>query len=195
MYCERPNLRKIVGSLLASVLSVVSLGAVSVMIMGCTHSLSATSGSTEAASTPAPVSLGQSLPLSVRLKVGDQIILLEVAQTPEQQQMGLMHRTSLASDRGMVFPFSPARRVGFWMQNVLINLDMVFVRAGKIVAIESQVPPCTAEPCAIYGPDALVDQVIELRGGRASELGIKVGDHLIVEPYPSNSAIAPSSKP
>lgn len=195
MYCGRLNLRGMVSSLLASALSVVSLGAVSVMLMGCTNPMSAASGAPETASPPASVSLGQSLPLSAEVKVSDQIILLEVAQTPAQQQMGLMYRTSLAGDRGMVFPFSPARRVGFWMKNVSINLDMVFVRAGKIVAIESQVPPCTAEPCAVYGPDALVDQVVELRGGRAAELGIKVGDRFVVGPKPSSSAIAPSSKP
>jgi uncharacterized protein len=164
-----------------SAFSVLSLGIVSIVLMGCTHSLSASPDPAPAAS-PAAMSLGQSLPLSAQVQVGNQVIFLEVAQTPAQQQQGLMYRESLAGDRGMVFPFNPPRRVGFWMKNVSINLDMIFVRAGKVVAIGSQIPPCTTEPCAVYGPAELVDQVVELRGGRAAELGLKVGDRFVVAP-------------
>jgi len=124
--------------------------------------------------------LGQMLPITAQVKIADQIIQLEVAQTDEQQAMGLMHRTKLEANRGMLFPFNPPRRVGFWMKNVSINLDMVFLYQGKVAAIASDVPPCKEEPCAVYGAKGLIDQVIELRGGRAKELGLKVGDRLTV---------------
>jgi uncharacterized protein len=114
--------------------------------------------------------------------VGQELILLEVAQTPEQQQIGLMYRTSLAGDRGMVFPVTPARRVGFWMKNMAMSIDMVFVHKGKIVGISAKVPPCTADPCAVYDPEVPVDHVVELRSGRSAELGLKVGDKLVIEP-------------
>ncbi|MDX2230614.1 MAG: DUF192 domain-containing protein [Leptolyngbyaceae cyanobacterium bins.349] len=125
--------------------------------------------------------VGQSLPLSASVKVGEQVIQLEVATTPEQQAMGLMYRPQLEPNRGMLFPFNPPRPVNFWMKNVLINLDMVFLRDGKVIAIANNVPPCKTEPCPFYGPEGMVDQVIELRGGRAKELGIKSGDRLIVQ--------------
>jgi hypothetical protein len=127
------------------------------------------------------MAMGQTLPISAQVKVGDQTIDLEVAKTEEQQAMGLMYRKQLENNRGMLFPFKPARPVGFWMKNCLINLDMVFLRNGQVVAIANNVPPCQKEPCPVYGPQTSVDQVIELRGGRAKELGIKQGDRLAIE--------------
>lgn len=128
------------------------------------------------------MAMGQTLPISAQVKVGDQTIDLEVAKTEQQQAMGLMYRQQLEDNRGMLFSFSPPRPVGFWMKNCLINLDMVFLRNGQVVAIANNVPPCQKEPCPVYGPPVNVDQVIELRGGRAKELGIKQGDRLVVQP-------------
>jgi hypothetical protein len=121
------------------------------------------------------------LPVSARARIGDRPIELEVAKTVEQQAMGLMYRTSLPDDRGMLFEFKAARQVNFWMKNCKISLDMIFVRDGVVEAIEVSAPPCTADPCPTYGPDTAVDRVIELRGGRAAELGVKVGDRLEIE--------------
>lgn len=128
----------------------------------------------------------QVLPISARVIIADQTIELEVAKTPQEQEIGLMFRTELLPDRGMLFPFQPARSVGFWMKNTLIPLDMVFLHQGIIQEIVVQVPPCTADPCPSYGPpfNVDIDQVIELRNGRAAELGLKKGDRLIVEFLP-----------
>ena len=129
-------------------------------------------------SSPSP-NAGQMLPISAQAEIGKQQILLEVARTPKEQQMGLMYRTSLADNRGMLFPFDPPQPVSFWMKHTLIPLDMVFLYKGQVKAIAANVPPCTADPCPSYGPqNAIIDQVMELRGGRAAELGLKVGDHI-----------------
>ena len=72
-------------------------------------------------------------------------------------------------------PYSP-RLVSFWMKNCFISLDLIFIRNGVIRAIIFDVPPCTIEFCSTYGPDMPIDAVIELRAGRAVELGLKVGD-------------------
>lgn len=127
--------------------------------------------------------MGQTLPITAQVTIADQTIALEVAKTPEQQAIGLMHRPSLPADRGMLFIFQPPRQVGFWMKNVQFDLDMVFLNNGTVVAVAPQVPPCTADPCPVYGPPTPVDQVIELQGGRAAELGIAVGDRLVIEPH------------
>ena len=124
------------------------------------------------------IDMGQLLPISVNTILGDRAIGLEVAKTPQQQATGLMFRTELPDDRGMFFPIDPPRNVRFWMKNVLIELDMVFLREGVVQAIIPNVPPCLSETCPNYGPDVPVDGVIELRGGRAAQLGLKVGDRI-----------------
>ena len=124
------------------------------------------------------IDMGQLLPVSVNTIMGDRAIALEVAKTPEEQATGLMFRTELPDDRGMLFPIAPTRNVRFWMRNVFIELDMVFLREGVVQAIIPNVPPCLSEACPNYGPDVPVDGVIELRGGRAAQLGLKVGDRI-----------------
>ncbi|MGL4881593.1 MAG: DUF192 domain-containing protein, partial [Waterburya sp.] len=105
----------------------------------------------------------------------------------DQQATGLMFRESLADDRGMLFPFENERIARFWMKNVSISLDMIFLNGNSIVGIAADVPPCQADPCPVYGPETsanqviLVDQVIELRGGRAAELGLKTGDKINIK--------------
>lgn len=135
-------------------------------------------------SAASPIASGprQELPITAQMKVGEKVIQLEVAQTPDQQQIGLMNRTELPDDRGMLFPFTPPRPVAFWMKNTLIPLDMIFLRDGKVAHVARNVPPCKAEPCPTYGTPVAIDQVIELRGGRATELGIQPGDRLLVQP-------------
>jgi uncharacterized protein len=132
----------------------------------------------------------QSLPLSAYTVINQQRIELEVAQTPEQQEIGLMFRPSLAPNRGMLFPFSPPRPVAFWMKNCLISLDMVFIRNERVIAISANVPPCRKDPCPSYGPAARasVDHVLELAGGRAAQLGLKVGDSITITPISSPPA-------
>jgi uncharacterized protein len=128
---------------------------------------------------------GQKLPLTAQFSVKGQTILLEVARTPEEQSMGLMYRTELAANRGMLFSFSPPRAARFWMKNTLIPLDMLFVSNGVVKYIGANIPPCKQATCPDYGPNSpiAVDSVIELRGGRAAELGIKVGDRLKITNY------------
>lgn len=124
---------------------------------------------------------GQMLPITATAEIAEATIQLEVAKTPQQQAMGLMYRDCLADDRGMLFPFESARVARFWMKNVPISLDMVFLNGDRVVGIAVDVPPCQVNPCPVYGPEAKVNQVVELRGGRAQELGIKIGDQIKVK--------------
>jgi uncharacterized membrane protein (UPF0127 family) len=130
--------------------------------------------------TPSAIE-GQQLPIGAKVMIGEEEIELEVTQTSEQQQLGLMYRNSLPKNRGMLFSFTPAKKVRFWMKNVVIPLDLIFLQEGTIKAIEANVPPCSLDPCPVYGPDTPIDQVIELRGGRVAELSLKVGDRLKIE--------------
>jgi len=134
----------------------------------------------------------QHLPIEAQATIGDREIYLEVAKTPQQQQIGLMFRQRVGPQCGMVFPFEPARPVRFWMQNVPISLDMIFLRADEVRAIEANVPPCDRDPCPLYGPQREpVDRVVELAGGRAAELGLVVGDRLEIQPLTGDTSALP----
>ncbi|MBD2099312.1 DUF192 domain-containing protein [Leptolyngbya sp. FACHB-261] len=148
------------------------------LLMGCATSAPAASPTLQAQK---PAEMRQMLPISARAQIGREVIELEVAQTPEQQEIGLMNRTSLPANRGMLFPFDPPKTVSFWMKNTKIALDMVFLREGRVQKITRNVPPCTADPCPLYPSDVVIDHVLELRGGRAAELGLRVGDSVRIE--------------
>jgi uncharacterized protein len=126
----------------------------------------------------------QKLPVTASVRIGKQNILLEVARTPQEQAIGLMSRTDLADNRGMLFVFEQPQPVRFWMKNTLIPLDMIFLSGGVVKHIGAEILPCPGDPCPDYGPDRSVkiDEVIELRGGRAAELQLKVGDRLKIRP-------------
>lgn len=153
-----------------------------VLLMGCSSPTPATSPT----ATPSPrleaqSNLGQKLPISAQAIIAGRTIGLEVARTQEQQAMGLMYRTGLGDDQGMLFPFNPPQAVSFWMKNVRIPLDMIFMQDGKVKAIVASAPPCSTDPCPTYGPGTRVNQVLEMWGGRAAELGLKVGDKVEIK--------------
>lgn len=95
---------------------------------------------------------------------------VEVARTPAAQAKGLMHRTSLPENGGMIFPFAVPKFASFWMKNTFIPLDMFFIRAdGSIDRIAENTIPESLEPVVSGGE---VAAVLELAGGTAARLGI-----------------------
>lgn len=114
------------------------------------------------------------------------VVKLEVASSPHEVERGLMYRTALPEDAGMIFLFHPPRAVNFWMYHTLIPLDMFFVKDGKIVKLFEQVPPCKSEnpsDCPTYpkGPGIEVSEVVEVNGGWAKRHGLKEGDSVKFE--------------
>ncbi len=101
---------------------------------------------------------------------------VEVAKTSEQQAHGLMFRTTMGADEGMVFPMDPPRGASFWMRNTVIPLDLLFVGTdGRITNIAANAVPYDETPLPSTG---LVKAVLELNGGRAAALGIVPGDQV-----------------
>lgn len=99
---------------------------------------------------------------------------VELAQTADQQAKGLMFRTKLGPDEGMLFPMNPPRAASFWMRNTVIPLDLVFVAPdGTVLNIAANAKPYDETKLQSLGP---VKAVLELPGGRAAELGIVAGD-------------------
>lgn len=102
---------------------------------------------------------------------------IEVARTPRQQEIGMMYRTSMAADEGMLFPFPRPRLASFWMLNTYIPLDLVFIdENGRIESIISNAEPHSLEPLQSRGP---VVAVLEIAGGQAEKLGLAVGDQVL----------------
>lgn len=82
---------------------------------------------------------------------------------------------SLPPNRGMIFPYEPPQTVAFWMENTLIPLDIIYIRPDHRIARITHAKPLDRTPLPSGEP---VIGVLEIRGGRAAELGIREGDHV-----------------
>jgi uncharacterized protein len=123
----------------------------------------------------------QVIPVLARIEVVGQRIYLEVPQTSEQQAKGLMYRTIVPRNRGILFEFDPPQVVQFSMQNILVPLDTIFLRNTEIQQVQVGVPSCNKEICPAYSSKTTVDQMIQLQAQRTLELGLKSGDRLPIE--------------
>ena len=111
--------------------------------------------------------------ITIDTKSGPHSFSVEIAADDESRERGLMYRMSMAPDAGMLFDFKTPQPVSFWMENTVIPLDMLFVRAdGTIARIKANATPYSRENIPSGEP---VELVIELNGGRAAALGITEG--------------------
>ena len=151
---------------------------------GAVAFLSACSPQTSAEPTPVaterteasvhPESGLQIIPLTVTS--GDTVheFHVELADTREAQAKGMMFRTEVGDWEGMIFPSEPQTARSFWMKNTPIPLDIIFVGTdGRILNIAAMTEPYSLE--SVYSQGS-TSGVLELRGGRAEELGIEPGD-------------------
>jgi hypothetical protein len=107
---------------------------------------------------------------------GDFNFNIEVVDTQEGRERGLMFRQSLAPDAGMLFDFLTPQAVEFWMVNTFIPLDMVFIAAdGTVKTVHANARPQDPTPIPSGAP---VQFVFEIAGGRAAEIGLVPGDRM-----------------
>lgn len=101
---------------------------------------------------------------------------VEIADDEQERQRGLMYRTSLAPDAGMLFEWNVPAERAFWMHNTYIPLDIIYIGVnGRIISIAAMARPFDETPIPSRGA-AL--GVLEIAGGRAAELGIEIGDQV-----------------
>ena len=113
---------------------------------------------------------------------GEVVVPVEVADSPDEREVGLMNRASLPKDAGMIFLFDDDSSGGFWMKNTLIPLSIAFADAeGTIVSI-LDMEPCEADPCEIYDPGVPYRSALEVNQGAFDGWGVQVGDRLTLEP-------------
>ncbi len=114
--------------------------------------------------------------LTVETANGPVHFTVEIADDERERNQGLMYRRSLADDRGMLFHFQQPEHASFWMRNTMISLDIIFVGTdGRVLNIAERTTPYSDAPIPSSG---LTRGVLEIRGGRAEELGIRPGDRV-----------------
>lgn len=109
-------------------------------------------------------------------------IRAEVKIRPFDMQRGMMFRDELPQGEGMLFIHAEPGNYPYWMYNVRIPLDIIWLDANRrIVEISADTPPCQtrASECPTYGGKARSQYVLEIGGGEAARYGLKVGDTLV----------------
>lgn len=113
-------------------------------------------------------------PLVIETDDGSHSFIVEMVDEPEEIRRGLMDRTEMGPDAGMIFDFGTPREASMWMKNTILPLDMLFLQPdGHIVAIARNTVPGSL---AQINPGVPVKGVLELNAGRSAELGIEPGD-------------------
>jgi uncharacterized membrane protein (UPF0127 family) len=116
--------------------------------------------------------------------IRQQSIEVEVVRTREEQARGLSERDSLAWGSGMLFPYERPAFVSFWMKGMRFDIDIVWIRDGRIIGIAARVPyprDPEAAPATVRPPE-LIDMVLEVPAGYAGAHGWSRGDRVRVSP-------------
>lgn len=113
-------------------------------------------------------------PLTFVTSAGQHKITVEVADSENERNTGLMFRKSIGDDEGMIFLYTHEEDISMWMKNTYMSLDMIFVRGnGMISRIETGTEPFSENVISSGGK---VLAVIEMKAGSAQRLGLKAGD-------------------
>ena len=113
----------------------------------------------------------------------NQTFTVSIARTEEEKQIGLFEETTLAQTYGMLFVYETPGDYGFWMKNMKIPIDIIFIRQGRIVTIYQNVAPSasTNETQLIYKPEEPADMVLEIQSGLSQKYGFQKGDTLEIK--------------
>ena len=142
--------------------------------LGACSPVSANGAASEVTTRLHPTSGLAVIPLTVTTAKGAHHFQVEVAATAAEQERGLMWRTTLGADEGMIFPTDPPRRTAFWMRNTVIGLDIIFIGADhRVLNIAANAVPYDETPLPSAGAAA---GVLELAAGRAAQIGLQPGD-------------------
>ncbi|MDO8639635.1 MAG: DUF192 domain-containing protein [bacterium] len=118
------------------------------------------------------------------ITIGKQTFKVAVAKTNEEKQIGLSKKTSLADNEGMFFPFEKEDFYSFWMKNMKMPIDIIYINKNKITTIYSDIkPPKDANEnlLTIYKPEEPSDSVLEIKAGLSKKYGFEKGDEVKVK--------------
>lgn len=150
-------------------------------VAGCGGS-DGTASATDTNDAASATAAAATIPLTIASANGQHKFQVEVARTAAEQERGLMYRTDLKPDGGMIFtPYppegGPPRETSFWMKNTPTPLDIIFIRPdGTIARIAENTTPFSEARIPSGEP---IGAVLELVGGRTSTLGVSEGDRVV----------------
>jgi len=109
--------------------------------------------------------------------------VVAIADDDESRARGLMFVDSLPQDQGMLFLFRREEPRAFWMKNTRIPLDIIYLNKDfTVVDIIKNAKPCRSSRCVSYPSKHPTQYVLELNGGMSDQLGLVVGDAIVVGP-------------
>lgn len=111
----------------------------------------------------------------VRLQIGLRYVQAEVAATPESRSTGLMHRTELGSNQGMLFIFENTSTQAMWMRNTLIPLSVAFLDEHGVVVNVAEMQPRTE---TVHASSAPARYALEMNAGWFANAGVRPGDRV-----------------
>lgn len=123
--------------------------------------------------------------LTKQVIINDKVINAQLANTKEKRKKGLSGREVLASDEGMLFTFDSSGKHPFWMKDMKIALDFIWIKENKIIDITENVqPPIAGQPDSslpIYQSKEESDKILEVPAQTVQNLSIKVGDTVKIQ--------------
>ncbi len=109
--------------------------------------------------------------------INDNVIYVEIPQTPAERFKGLSERESLAENQGMLFVFSEKQKPGFVMRKMNFPLDFIWINNNQIVEITKNVPvPNSDQDLQVYYPQTEVNYVLEVNAGYSDKHNVKIGN-------------------
>jgi len=116
------------------------------------------------------------------ITIANHQIKADVMTLIADQRRGLGGVKFLADDQGMIFPYDPPATPGFWMKDMLIPIDIIWISNGRIIAIDAAVPTVSVgQELPVYRPPEPVTAVLEVAAGLSARKGFQVGDEVIIK--------------
>jgi len=114
-----------------------------------------------------------------KVMLGKTVVAVELATTQQQWETGLMWRSYLGPHNGMLFIFDEEQYLNYWMKNMKIQLDVIFIAPNMaIVDIKHDFQPCKSEPCEVYTPSKPYVYVLEVNANFTINHNINIGDKI-----------------
>jgi uncharacterized membrane protein (UPF0127 family) len=121
------------------------------------------------------------LPKTPSAEINGHVFSLYLAETSQEQSLGLAKYKSIAQDQGMIFLFNKSDYYSFWMKDMKFPIDIIFISGNKVVDVFQKVPVWPNENLPIYTTKTKADKVLEINAGLTSKYGIKIGSEVKIK--------------
>jgi uncharacterized membrane protein (UPF0127 family) len=124
------------------------------------------------------LALNYLLPKTPRIAINGHTFNLYLAETSQEQEIGLAKYKSIGLNQGMIFIFNRPDYYSFWMKDMKFPIDIIFISGNKVVDVFQKVPVSPDENLPVYTTKAKADKVLEINAGLAKKDNIKIGDEV-----------------